>query len=174
MNFRLLCGSLLLVVWGCSGSQTPPTVAVYGTVLYQGSPVEGATVIFSPDPAGPETYSAFATTDAEGRFELRTAFGGSSDKPGAVAGDYVITVSKVEWVSSFEPPPSSNEGIRKQMENANKDRPVRPVGKPPKQPGGKEKPQIKSAIPTRYADAALSPLRTTVPGGDYDLELTDQ
>ncbi len=73
---------------GCGGrGGGPATVPATGMVLFQGKPVEGAHVTFSPQAAG--GHAAFARTDAEGRFTLMT-IGGS----GAVPGAYGVTVAK--------------------------------------------------------------------------------
>ncbi len=71
---------------GCGGSDKIATVPVKGTVAYQGKPVEGAAVMFSPA-QGP---SATAETNANGEFTLKT-----QTQDGAVTGEHVVTISKV-------------------------------------------------------------------------------
>jgi hypothetical protein len=73
---------------GCGGAGalkvTPATV----TVTYKGKPVEGATVTLS---SKEETgHSAFGVTNAAGVAEMRSP----TRQVGAVAGEYIITVSK--------------------------------------------------------------------------------
>jgi len=68
-------------------------VPVSGTVTYKGSLVAGATVTFSP--ASEKGYAAVGTTDAQGRFTLRSPGGGE----GAVPGSYKVTVFKTEGQS---------------------------------------------------------------------------
>lgn len=85
---NLLPAFLLLAIFaacvGCDGSAS--LYPVTGTVTYQDKPVEGATVQFIPT----EGIAAIGTTDASGKFSLATAA-----KPGAAAGDYKVTVTKV-------------------------------------------------------------------------------
>ncbi|HVA51242.1 MAG TPA: carboxypeptidase-like regulatory domain-containing protein [Pirellulales bacterium] len=73
----------------CGGCNSKPHVAgktVTGTVTYNGSPVEGASVSFiSP------TASGYGSTDKEGRFTLRSAQG-----EGVPVGEYKVTVVKTE------------------------------------------------------------------------------
>lgn len=84
---------LLLVavsVIGCGdGVKRPPTFPVTGTVLYNGSPVEDATVSFMGEGA---SRAGTGVTDAEGNFSLSTY--GAND--GAVPGAHKITVTKAD------------------------------------------------------------------------------
>ena len=76
---------------GCGGSSdNPDTAKVTGTVIYQGAPMPGALVTFSPlDDGG---TPAFGTTNAQGGFTLSTF--GFDD--GAVPGKYKVTVTKMQ------------------------------------------------------------------------------
>ena len=84
LTFLSIVGTLT----GCSDGR-PKRVEVTGTVLYQGQPVEGAHVMFTPTGARP----ASARTDAEGRFVLRTF----DENDGAVLGTHQITISKKKF-----------------------------------------------------------------------------
>jgi hypothetical protein len=77
---------------GCTGEKVnrPDPVLVTGVVTHNGSPVEGANVIFQP--AG-HNYAATGRTDATGAFKL-TAF--EPDDDGAVPGEYKIAITKSE------------------------------------------------------------------------------
>ncbi|MFG0335441.1 MAG: hypothetical protein ACF8TS_18945, partial [Maioricimonas sp. JB049] len=81
--------SALPLLTGCSSSEPPPdrpeTAPVTGTVMYQGEPVEGATVVFTP--AGSQATGAVAKTDASGKFELMTYEPGD----GAIPGKYQVS-----------------------------------------------------------------------------------
>ena len=82
---RTLASLGLLFVLGCSSSDDgvagrPKTYPVDGLVLYNGNPVEGATVVFN---SPTENRGAAGLTDAQGRFTLKTFKPGD----GAVAGD---------------------------------------------------------------------------------------
>jgi len=75
---------------GCGGEPgLDGTITVTGTVSYQGQPVEGAIVMFSPEGEG---RAASGRTDASGRFQLTTL------KPddGALPGRYKVALSKTE------------------------------------------------------------------------------
>jgi hypothetical protein len=67
---------------GCSGDGVE-TAPVSGIVKLDGQPVSGAGVVFMPAD-GP---MGSATTDAEGRFKLRTA-----DRDGAVLGEHRVGI----------------------------------------------------------------------------------
>jgi hypothetical protein len=78
-----------LVGCGGGGGDHPATVPVTGTVTYNGTPVDDATVTFSPSADG---HPAIGKTDARGEFSLMTQWGTA----GAVPGSYKVTVSKTE------------------------------------------------------------------------------
>jgi len=71
---------------GCGGPDYT-LVPVSGTVTLDGQPVANANVSFEPQAEGPGCY---ATTDAKGRFELRSVL---DDRPGAVAGTHVVRIT---------------------------------------------------------------------------------
>jgi hypothetical protein len=81
----------IFFVVGCSSEKIdrPQTVPVTGVVSHNGSPVEGANVIFQP--VG-HNYAAIGQTDATGTFTL-TAF---EPNDGAVPGEYKVSVTKSE------------------------------------------------------------------------------
>jgi hypothetical protein len=107
---RILRGDtmkLLKVVWlavllavsdGCSGTddQGPKRVAATGTVNYKGQPVEGASVVMTPDSG---TSAAMGKTDASGQFKLGTKEAGD----GAVPGKYKVMISKTETTTEEIP-----------------------------------------------------------------------
>jgi Carboxypeptidase regulatory-like domain len=78
-------------VVGISGCGNPGigTVPVTGTVKADGQPIEGATVIFSPNGGG---RAASGITDAQGKYKLTTVEAGD----GALPGSYKIAVTKFE------------------------------------------------------------------------------
>ena len=90
-----------LTIAGCSGDKYAP---VSGVVTLRGAPVAGATVVFTPNPAGEGTASATAITDSDGTFRLQTNLPGGVTKSGAAPGTYKVTVSK------FVPPGGLSEG----------------------------------------------------------------
>lgn len=89
--------TVLLLAAGCSEKDTgPKRVQATGTVNYKGQPVEGASVILSPDGAG---QAATATTDGSGHFKLGT----KEASDGAVPGKYKVMVSKTETTTEEIP-----------------------------------------------------------------------
>ena len=93
----LACGALIIAaVVGC-GKQTGPRVQfVKGVVTLDGQPLEGATVSLTPQ-AGGTGLPAYGMTTAGGEFVLTSARGGAVNA-GAVAGDYLVTVKKMQVV----------------------------------------------------------------------------
>lgn len=88
--------ALVVVIGGCGRGLS--TVPVRGVVTFSGKPVEGATVAFFREAGqGP---AATALTDAHGRFELKTG-----ENPGAVPGQYAVTVQKDNSASWKIPDP---------------------------------------------------------------------
>ncbi|HQZ66277.1 MAG TPA: hypothetical protein PLY87_14410 [Planctomycetaceae bacterium] len=90
---RTLCLTMLLSVMGCGeevNERLPPVLPVTGIVLLGDKAVEGATVTFFG--SGADARTAFAKTDATGKFALTTFKNGD----GAPVGQYAITVTKVE------------------------------------------------------------------------------
>jgi len=83
----------LVLTGGCSGSGKIKTNIVEGTVTYEGQPLAGASVNFSPEGTGD---AAFATTDADGKYKLQTLRG--EVDAGTTAGDYVVTISKYDEI----------------------------------------------------------------------------
>ena len=86
----LLVAVVSWVAAGCWGSDRPRVVAVSGTVLLGGEPVEEAGVTFTPTGGRPAT----GRTDAQGRFSLTTFDPGD----GAIVGQHVVTIVKAETV----------------------------------------------------------------------------
>ena len=82
-----LCWGLLLLA-GCGRSQ--PTLApVQGQVFYNGQPLAGGTIVFTPDPErGGRGPQAWAEVAADGRFTLYTG-----RKKGAVVGWHRVTIA---------------------------------------------------------------------------------
>lgn len=86
----LLC--LLILTPGCGDqavSDRPETYPVSGVVTQNGTPVEGANVVFE---LADGSKSAVGTTDAQGRYTLTTFEAGD----GAIAGRHKVTVSKYD------------------------------------------------------------------------------
>ncbi len=119
---------------GCGGDKwaanRPDPVPVSGTVLHNGEPVEGATVTFVPQS---HQYAASGRTDAMGQFTLRPF----RDMEGAVPGEYLVSVTKVER-SSAGSPPATDDAVTPE-------------------------PTETWLLPGRYSDANTSGLTASVP-----------
>jgi len=120
-------------------------------VTYRNQPVEGAVVTFQSEEA---KVTATGRTDAQGRFELSTFYGGKSAK-GAPAGKYKVTVTKEE-VSGGGGGDASMEAALKQASAG----PATP----------------KNVLPPKYANVATSNLAFTVESSgknDFQIQLSD-
>lgn len=83
----ILCLPMLFA--GCSGKlRTEP---VTGTVTLDGTPLEGATVSFSPVDAT-TGHSSIGRTDANGVYKLQTRLG--DPDAGTTPGEYLVAISK--------------------------------------------------------------------------------
>ncbi|MBA2114650.1 carboxypeptidase-like regulatory domain-containing protein [Bremerella alba] len=146
----VLCVSLFLIA-GCTSQETGESLGatVTGTILYKGSPVDGAMVTFRP--TGEGGHGAFAQTDEEGKYKLSTSVAGTT---GVQPGDYVVTVTKTEAAQSnvaSEDDPNYNPNASGRA------------------------PAAKNVLPKKYAAAKTSGLEFTVNQGPNNLpiELAD-
>ena len=143
---HLVCIVMLTGVGVCIGcghkSGLDGVVAVTGTVTYQGKPIDGASVAFSPDGKG---RAASGRTDATGRFQLTTL----DANDGALPGKYKVAISKVEVENAM----TADQAMEWFKKN----------GGPP--PGG----NIKNRLPDKYKDAnASGQTAEVVKGGEND------
>lgn len=124
---------------GC-GRRGPAVEMVEGTVLLDGQPVEGATVLFSPESAGSEGgLPAAGRTGRDGVFLLNAA-GGAKFGDGTKMGDYIVTIIKQDH--DPVPPPD-----------------------PDKPPSGPPDVKVWDVLPVVYRHAITTPLRATVKKG---------
>jgi hypothetical protein len=134
----------LVCATGCSGGKgQPKTVPVSGTVMYNGNPVEGATVSFMGEGA---PRPATGVTDAKGEFQLSTY----AANDGAVIGEHVVTITKIEAgpeQPAGDPTAALNDpgALARQSKEARK-----ATGGP------------KSLLPKKYASSKSTPLKETV------------
>jgi hypothetical protein len=146
----LACGALITVaIVGC-GKQTGPRVQfVKGVVTLGGQPLEGATVSLTPK-AGSTGLPAFGMTKSGGDYVLTSSRGGAVNA-GAVAGDYLVTVKKMQVVTEADIGIliTRQEYERQMRENAGL------LGFQPEAP----------VVPKAYGSAETSGLRVTVKQG---------
>lgn len=139
---HLISVLVLTMVSACLGCnkemRLEGTVKVTGTVTFQGKPLEGASVAFSPIDMG---RAASGKTDATGRFQLTSL----KADDGAMPGKYNVSVSKVEVENAM----TADEAMKWFKEHSG----------PP--PGG----NIKNALPDKYKDVKTSGLTAEVTEG---------
>ncbi|HCS53431.1 hypothetical protein [Rubinisphaera sp.] len=90
----LICGLVAVIGCGGSGAPIPKLAPVTGKVEFQGKPLEGASVSFSPEQAA-ETGSqrtSIGRTDENGVFTLMY----NGDYEGAIIGTHIVRISKLE------------------------------------------------------------------------------
>jgi hypothetical protein len=99
MNSQVLIVATLaffMLLYGCSRSASElHVVPVTGQVTYDGRPIEGANVIFSPLDGG-QTLASQSVTDQEGRFEMRTHTAGGKFESGIAPGKYAVAITKLD------------------------------------------------------------------------------
>lgn len=150
LSAALVC---VLVMPGCKGPKLKGLVPAQGVVTLNGTPVEGATVLFSPKTIGGEAVSAQAITEKDGKFKMTTIEPGD----GVYPSEYNVTVIKDKIEGGIP-----LEEAKDRLENPDKYR------------GEKEPEQtVVHEIPTKYADINTSGLTVTIPaGGQKDIALT--
>ena len=175
-SFRALAVSALFLSAGCSqGPKAPTTVPVSGTIKYNGQPLAQATVSFIQKGVTDVTarqHPAHATTDDQGRYTLLT-FVNPKEFPGAVPGDYAVTVSKVEAAGGGGEW-NAEEAYKQMQQNTPKEGSMN--AEQAQQVMREKATGPKSAIPTKYNDPKTSDLSATVqPSGaqTFDFDLKD-
>lgn len=130
---------------GCGGGAAlPETIPVTGAVMYKGKPVEGAEVQFWGTGA---PRAASGITDAEGKFSLSMF----DINDGCLAGENVVTISKVDGDKAASGP-TPEQMLQDPMALA-KAAATRAASKDS---------GPKSAIPEKYADRKLTPLKENI------------
>jgi hypothetical protein len=148
MNRKFLCLLVCAVVFvlsGCQQGKGLKTEFVTGVVTLDGVPLPEATITFSPVAEG-EMASGFS--DDKGSYKLSSS-NGDAEK-GALAGEYVVTVSKVEVTTYDENDP-----------------------KAPRDPltGRGVTSSQKQLLPDKYRSASTSPLKVEVKSGKNTINL---
>jgi len=94
MRTQILFVTILttLVLAGCGGSKLA-TVKVTGTVTFDGQPLEGASISFTPQTEG-QGHPGYAITDSKGEYKLQTMLGAAG--AGTTPGVYLVAITCVE------------------------------------------------------------------------------
>jgi len=100
----------LFTVVGC-GPKGPAVSAVSGTVLLDGEPLDGASVIFHPTSSS--GLAGSGKTSADGTFGLSTFR--ATPGTGVVPGEYIVTITKEVW-PKFEEPEDDDPDYERKME----------------------------------------------------------
>lgn len=132
LKFRLVMAICLCA--GCSGGDelTLKTAETTGSVMYQGKPVAGATVVFIVAPTVKSPFPGSGETNELGEFRIKT---GTFD--GAAVGDHTVTVRK-------QIPPEFRTFMKGDVEE------TEPVGLP------------RNELPEKYLTPEKSPLKVSV------------
>jgi hypothetical protein len=144
----LLSACLLVGMFVGCGHRGPAVEMVEGLVLLDGAPVEGATVLFSPESSGPAGgLPAAGRTGPDGVFRLNAA-GGAKFGAGTKIGEYIVTVTKQDHDPVTPPDPNAP-------------------------PSGPPNVKVWDVLPVVYKHAVTTPLRAAVKKGknSYRFEL---
>ena len=139
---------------GCSQGLETDLLPVRGVVTYREQSVAGAEVALIPRDRSSGTRPARGVSDRDGRFTVKTYFTPGVDDPGARAGDYTVTVTKVDVPNGMTIEQWSEANFRK------------PGSVPP----------LLQLVPQKYGSVRTSELFVTVADSsvnDFKLELTD-
>jgi hypothetical protein len=152
----LMLTALLSSCSGGAGGDRLPTHEVTGKVTLGGAPIADAAIIFSPVKEGQPV--ALARTDSQGAYSLTTYEAGD----GAVAGDYVVLVSKGGGDSAQTATTSHEAYAARQTVTMHK-----PGGRGASAGGSGSS----SALPSKYANVQTSDLRVTVKEESNQIDL---
>jgi hypothetical protein len=162
LTWGLVAVVLLGLVSGCGKGKT---VKVSGVLTWEdGTPVEGATVVFMPKEEGKRQASGF--TGKDGTFDLTTFKPGD----GALPGDYKIVVTKPDPLGEG----TGGSGITAGVSADDHPDPTKAMleAEKNKKAAGKRH-DAKPLIPTAYTQDKTTPLIATIDssGGKIELKL---
>jgi len=159
----MVVGLAVLAILGCAKKDKLDTVPVSGLVTLDGTPVEGATVVFGPT-SSTGGMAASGKTDATGRYKLTTR----DPNDGALAGNYFAIISKTD-VQSAPASDAIKPGMNpKEAENAAMEAYLK---------SGKADPKFADKLPTKYKSPGTSGFKPEVVKGgknEFDFPLTSK
>ncbi|MBR0225608.1 MAG: carboxypeptidase regulatory-like domain-containing protein [Thermoguttaceae bacterium] len=145
---------MLLASFGCDNKRMKGLVPARGVVTFNGEPVAGAMIMFTPVQIGTEAVTASTTTDEKGAFKMTTVDPGD----GVFPGEYYVTIVKDEMQGGM-----TLEQARLNSENPDEARKQGPA----------EEATVVHHLPVKYADMNTTDLRVTVPAdGLKDIAFT--
>lgn len=151
----IACCIAVLIFAGCGpGGGSVPTYPVSGKVTFNGAPVAGATVTFSPEGSGIPT--AMGITDGQGLYKLTTYTSGD----GAAEGSFKVLVYKMSEDDAGSGAPTHDP--------TGKGRSAAPTHSGPRGAGGKKS---SSLLPERYMKVSTTPLTKNVESGSNTIDL---
>jgi len=168
----MLCRWLLTVcaavaLAGCGGKgPSLKTYPVTGTVTYDGKAVAGATVAYVSKSV--EAPRCTGVTDPDGKFSLATYAGGNQILKGAPAGDYQVTIVKMEATGGSS---ASVDTKMESMSDIERQEAMSKMWQQQRAPDGQNRPKTdkpKSEIPEKYGKPETSLLTATVVVGEND------
>ena len=106
-------------VAGCGRSDAPELAPAGGKVTYNGEPLEGANVVYTPDAGGP---AAYGVTGADGEFTLTTR-----GEPGAMVGSGKVVISAYQ---QLDEPKEEHELTAADLEKMSQSRIPEKYGRP--------------------------------------------
>ncbi len=136
----------LFTLVGCGGPKGPAVTVVSGTVMLDGEPLDGASVVFHPTSSS--GLAGTGKTSADGTFGLSTFR--ATPGAGVVPGEYVVTISKEEW-PQFEEPEDDDPDYERKMAQVERDM---------------ERAKPTYITPQAYGDEETSGLTATVSTGE--------
>ena len=136
----------LFTVVGCGGTKGPAVAVVSGTVMLDGEPLDGASVVFHPTSSS--GLGGSGKTSSDGTFGLTTYR--ATPGAGVVPGEYVVMIRKEEW-PHFEEPEDDDPDYERKMEQVERDM---------------ERAKPTYVTPQAYGDEETSGLTATVSTGE--------
>ena len=134
----------LFTLVGCGGPKGPAVTVVSGTVMLDGEPLDGASVVFHPTSSS--GLAGAGKTSADGTFGLSTFR--ATPGAGVVPGEYVVTISKEEW-PQFEEPEDDDPDYERKMAKVERDMErARPTYITPKAYGDEETSGLTATVST--------------------------
>ena len=141
----VLVGVGLLTSIGCGGDDLPKRYPVYGTVTYQGKPLESGTITFTPGDL--HNGRSAGGTIKEGNYSLASL----TADDGAMAGNYKVSVvSQKTHTEGMDP------RLKTMYEKALSTPGV------PIPPQAKKKATVEDLVPKKYSDTKTSDLKAEV------------